>query len=131
MLVASTDALIKFRKSMKKFTTTQDHSFSVVGYSKPYGFGRLNNDVIVLLSSLGIADEKFVAKQREYLRWIEEASTDVTKAIDFVSTLDNYNLAERILLDGLDDGAVSRDIRKAQTSEVSQFYTEFVILLRC
>ncbi|KAI6025546.1 RNA dependent RNA polymerase-domain-containing protein [Pisolithus marmoratus] len=113
--------LIKFRKSMKKFTTTQDHSFSVVGYSKPYGFGRLNNDVIVLLSSLGITDEKFVAKQREYLRWIEEASTDVTKAIDFVSTLDNYKLAERILLDGLDDEAVSRDIRKAQTSEVSQF----------
>lgn len=115
------NCLVKFRKSMKKFTTTQDHSFSVVGSSKPYAFGRLNNDVIVLLSSLGITDEKFLAKQREYLRWIEEASTDVTKAIDFVSTLDNYKLAERILLDGLEDGAVIRDIRKAQTSEVSQF----------
>ncbi|KAI6021731.1 hypothetical protein PISMIDRAFT_613287 [Pisolithus microcarpus 441] len=113
--------LAEFRKSMKKFSTTQDHSFSVVGYSKPYSFGRLNNDVIVLLSSLGITDEKFIAKQREYLRWIEEASTDMTKAIDFVSTLDNYKLAERVLLDGLDDEAVSRDIRKAQMSEVSQF----------
>lgn len=113
--------LAKFRKSMKKFSTTQDHSFSVVGFSKPYAFGRLNNDVIVLLSSLGVTDEKLLAKQKEYLDWIEGASRDVTKAIDFVSCLDNYNLAERVLLKGLDDPGVSAEIRKAQMSEVSQF----------
>ncbi|KAG6331888.1 hypothetical protein ID866_7202 [Astraeus odoratus] len=113
--------LVKFRKSMKKFSTIQDYSFSVVGFSKPFAFGRLNNDVIVLLSSLGVTDEKFLAKQQDYLRWIEDASKEVTKAIDFVSSLDNCALAERILLDGLDNDAVLRDIRKAQTSEVSQF----------
>lgn len=113
--------LAQFRKSMKKFTTTQDHSFSVVGFSKPYAFGRLNNDVIVLLASLGIKDETLIAKQQEYLQWIEGASTDVTKAIDFISTLDNYHLAERILLDGLDNRAVHHEIRKAQMLEVSQF----------
>ncbi|KAF9237759.1 RNA dependent RNA polymerase-domain-containing protein [Melanogaster broomeanus] len=113
--------LAKFRKSMKKFTTTQDHSFSVVGYSRPYAFGRLNNDVIVLLSSLGVTNDKLEAKQNEYLRWIEDASKDVTKAIDFASCLDNYDLAERVLLRGLDDPRVSSDIRKAQMSEVSQF----------
>ncbi|KAF9226166.1 RNA-directed RNA polymerase [Gyrodon lividus] len=113
--------LAQFRKSMKKFTTTQDHSFSVVGYSKPYAFGRLNNDVIVLLSSLGVTNEKLEAKQNEYLRWIEEASQDVMKAIDFASCLENYDLAERVLLKGLDDPRVTSDIRKAQMSEVSQF----------
>lgn len=113
--------LAKFRKSMKKFTTTQDHSFSVVGYSKPYAFGRLNNDIIVLLSSLGVTNEKLVAKQDAYFRWIEEASIDVAKAVDFASCLDQYDLAERILLNGLDDPTVGAQIRKAQMAEVSQF----------
>ena len=113
--------LAKFRKSMKKFSTTQDHSFSVVGYSKPYAFGRLNNDVIVLLSSLGVTNEKLVAKQEAYFRWIEEASTDVAKAIDFASCLDQYDLAESVLLNGLDDPKVSAQIRKMQMGEVSQF----------
>ncbi|KAF8439377.1 RNA dependent RNA polymerase-domain-containing protein [Boletus edulis BED1] len=113
--------LAKFRKSMKKFTTTQDHSFSVVGYSKPYAFGRLNNDIIVLLSSLGVTNEKLVAKQEAYFRWIEEASTDVAKAVDFASCLDQYDVAERVLLNGLDDPTVSAQIRRVQMAEISQF----------
>lgn len=113
--------LAKFRKSMKKFTTTHDSSFSVVGYSKPYAFGRLNNDIIVLLSSLGVTNEKLVAKQEAYFRWIKEASDDVAKAVDFASCCDQYDLAERILLKGLDDPSVSASIRKAQMAEVSQF----------
>ena len=113
--------LAKFRKSMKKFSTTQDHSFSVVGYSKPYAFGRLNNDIIVLLSSIGVTNEKLVAKQEAFFRWIEEASTDVAKAVDFVSCLEQYDLAERILLNGLDDPNVSASIRRVQMTEVSQF----------
>ncbi|KAL4068636.1 RNA dependent RNA polymerase-domain-containing protein [Scleroderma yunnanense] len=113
--------LAQFRKSMKKFTTTQDHSFSVVGFSKPYSFGRLNNDVIVLLSSLGVTDEKLLAKQQEYFRWIEDAPKDVTKAMDFASSLGNDKLAERVLLDGLDNERILGDIRSAQMSEVTQF----------
>ncbi|KAI9462702.1 hypothetical protein HD554DRAFT_2175816 [Boletus coccyginus] len=72
-----------------------------------HAFWRLNNDIIVLLSSLGVTNEKLVAKQEMYLRWIEEASIDVTKAVDFVSRLDQYDLAERVLL--------------SQMAEVSQF----------
>lgn len=113
--------LAKFRKSMKKFTTTQDHSFSVVGFSRPYSFGRLNNDVIVLLSSLGVTNEKLLAKQQEYFHWIEDASKDVNKAMDFASSLDNHKLAERVLLEGLDSEEVLRAIRGAQMSEVRQF----------
>ncbi|KAF9521888.1 RNA-dependent RNA polymerase, partial [Crepidotus variabilis] len=55
--------LAEFQKSMKKFTTAVDHTFSVVGHLRLYTFGRFNNNVIVLLSSLGITDEVFVFRQ--------------------------------------------------------------------
>jgi hypothetical protein len=102
--------LAQFRKSMKKFTTTADNTFSVVGHSKPYSFGRLNNDIIVLLSSLGITDETFLAKQQEYFDWIGNASKDPIRAVDFLSCLEQYALAERVLLEGLDSDAVKREI---------------------
>ena len=70
--------LTKFRKSMKKFSTMQYHSFSIVGYSRPYASGCLNTDTIVLLSGLGVTNEKLVAKQEAFFRWIEEASTGLT-----------------------------------------------------
>lgn len=113
--------LVKFRKSMKKFTATLDHSFSVVGFSKPYSFGRLNNDVIVLLSSLGVTNEQLLSKQRDYFRLIEDASKDVNTAMDFASSLGNHKLAERVLLEGLDSEEVRREIRGAQSHEISSF----------
>ena len=58
--------LVHFRESMKKFKTTLDTTFSVVGHSMPYKFGRLNNDVVVLLASLGVSNEKLLEKQDQY-----------------------------------------------------------------
>jgi hypothetical protein len=113
--------LAQFRDSMKKFNATLDNTFSVVDYSKPYAFGRLNNDIIVLISSLGIPDEALLAKQQQYFRWIEDASTDVQKAIDFLSCLGEFAMAEKVLLDGLDDPRVQHRIRDMQTSEVNSF----------
>lgn len=113
--------LIHFRKSMKKFSTTTDHTFSIVAYSKPYSFGRLNNDVIVLLSSLGITNEKLLAKQAHYFQWILEASKDSIKAFDLLSAIGEYDLAEKVLLDGLDDPEVSRKINRIQLLEISKF----------
>lgn len=109
----------EFRKSMKKFNTTADTSFSVVGHSKPYSFGRLNNDVIVLLSSLGITDEAFLAKQRQYFDWVSDASSERDKALDFLCCMDKYDLAERALLEGVDDEAVKREIKRLQNAEVA------------
>jgi len=31
--------LVQFRSSMKKFTTLENHTFSVVDHSMPYSFG--------------------------------------------------------------------------------------------
>ena len=116
----TTRKLAQFRKSMKKFNATTDNSFSAVDHSKPYTFGRLNNDVIVLLSSLGVSNERLLAKQQEYFQWIIEASEDPAKAVDFLSCLENYDLAEKVLLDGLDDPTVRQKIHRLQSSEVSK-----------
>lgn len=113
--------LVQFRKSMKKFSTTENHTFSVVDYSKPYAFGRLNNDIIVLLSSLGITNEKLLAKQQAYFHWISSASEDPTKAVDLSSSMDRYALAERVLLNGLNDPEISQAIRSLQMSEIANF----------
>jgi hypothetical protein len=113
--------LVQFRSSMKKFSTVENTTFSVVDHSIPYAFGRLNNDIIVLLSSLGITHEKLLAKQEAYFRWIENASQDITATVDFLSCLGQNALAERVLLDGLDDRAVSQRIHSLQMSEVNSF----------
>ncbi len=113
--------LIAFRDSMRKFATTIDITFAAVDYSKPYSFGRLNNDVIVLLSSLGISTEKFLAKQQQYFDWITGSSHDVTKAIDFLASLKEHAIAERVLLDGLDSRNVLNKIRELQRKELAAF----------
>ncbi|KAG7440660.1 RNA-directed RNA polymerase [Guyanagaster necrorhizus] len=111
----------KFRKSMKKFTTTENPTFSVVGYSKPYTFGRLNNEIIVLLSSLGIPNENFLKKQDEYFDWLRRASYDPMAAVDFLSVVKDVESAGRVLLDGLDDPKVSAEIRRFQQKEIADF----------
>ena len=113
--------LAEFRKSMKKFNATGDHSFSVVGYSKPYSFGRLNNDIVVLLSCLGVPNEKFLQKQKQYFEWIQDATVDVPSAIDFLSSTDKYPLAEKVFLDGLTEVHL-REIRKLQMDEMNRHH---------
>lgn len=113
--------LVQFRRSMKKFSTTTNTTFSVVDFSSPYSFGRLNNDIIVLLSSLGISNEKLLAKQDTYFQWISDASQNITGAIDFLSCLSQHSLVERVLIDGLDDPDVIKRIRSLQKGEVAGF----------
>lgn len=114
--------LVQFRESMKKFNTTIDTTFSVVDYSSPFKFGRLNNDVVVLLSSLGISNEKLLGKQEQYFEWITRASTDIVSAIDFLSCLDNQQaLVERIFLDGLDSHEIQQKIHALRRTEVAGF----------
>lgn len=116
------DKYAEFRHSMKKFSITpNDTTFSVVGNSEPYQFGRLNNDIIVLLSSLGVTNQKLLNKQREYFSWINEASTDPIKAIDFLACLGEHAIAEKVLLRGLDDPTVADKVRGLQNREVNSF----------
>ncbi|KAH7091839.1 RNA dependent RNA polymerase-domain-containing protein [Auriculariales sp. MPI-PUGE-AT-0066] len=117
--------LAQFRKSMKKFNATigpadrPDHTFSVVAYSEPYAFGRLNNDIIVLISSLGITNETLLKKQQEYFDWLLSASkaNNLSAAVDLLSSLGEYTMAERAILDGLDSAAVQRSIASLVSRE--------------
>ncbi|KAJ3824830.1 RNA dependent RNA polymerase-domain-containing protein [Lentinula raphanica] len=114
--------LIEFRKSMKKFKSTIDDTFAVVGYSTPYSFGRLNNDIVVLCSSLGITNEVFLAKQEAYFNWIEQATSDVIKGFEFLASQGPkyFEDANRLVLDGFTPDLL-RTIRGAQNSELAAF----------
>ena len=110
-----------FRASQKKFRATTENTFSVVAYSVPYSFARLNNEIVVLLSSLGIPSETFLKRQDEYHQWIRAASTDWQVAFNILCALKHYDAAERLLLDGIDFPEVQKRIRSAQMAEIGAF----------
>ncbi|KAF9697067.1 hypothetical protein EKO04_005137 [Ascochyta lentis] len=93
----------QFRKSMRKFTDSPDYSFAVVDYSKPYAFGSLNDEIVVLLHTLGISEEKLLAKQAEHLNLLQSVHKgDSRAAFQFLSYLDRTEVAEKLLLDGVE-----------------------------
>lgn len=112
---------VHFRKSQRKFAATQNDTFSVVDYSSPYNFARLNNDVVVLLSSLGISNEAFQEKQQQYHDLLVNATTDWVIAFNLLSSTGRYEAAERVLLEGLEADAIQREIRAMQAHELSAF----------
>ncbi|CAE6466866.1 unnamed protein product [Rhizoctonia solani] len=112
---------VHFRDSMRKLKTGADNTFSVVDYSKPYRFARLNNEIIVLLSALGISNEALATKQDAYFNWIQSANKDISSAMNFLSALGKEDLAERVFMDGLEDEHIQAQIRNAQVEEVNAF----------
>ena len=94
--------LVQFRESMKKFSGCEDLSFSVVDYSKPYAFGFLNDESILLLHALGISQDVLVKKQREDLDFLASSPSDARNAFRLFSYLNQPDLAEKVLLHGLD-----------------------------
>ncbi|KAJ3554369.1 hypothetical protein NM688_g3145 [Phlebia brevispora] len=112
---------VHFRKSQKKFTATANNTFSVVDHSLPYAFGRLNNDIVVLLSSLGISNEAFLAKQAAYHELLEAASENWEDAFNLLCAANKYDVAERLLLEGLDSDPIRKAVRGVQNSELSAF----------
>lgn len=93
---------LKMRKSMKKFSGGDDLSFSVVEYSKPYVFGHLNDEVIVLLDALGISRKILLQRQQEHFNFLAEAYQDPRAAFRVLCHLDRPDLAERVIIDSLD-----------------------------
>ncbi|KAL6881236.1 RNA dependent RNA polymerase domain-containing protein [Trichoderma novae-zelandiae] len=93
---------LKMRKSMKKFGGGDDLSFSVVEYSKPYVFGHLNDEVIVLLDALGISRETLLRKQREHFDILAQAYQNPIVAFRILCHLNMPEDAERVIIDSLD-----------------------------
>ena len=115
------DIVAQFRASQKKFRATTENTFSVVAYSSPYAFARLNNEIVVLLASLGIPSETFLRRQAEYHEWIRIASADWQVAFNILCALKQYEDAERLLLDGIESLQVQQRIRSVQHSEIGSF----------
>ena len=103
---------VQFRKSMRKFTGSQDDTLSVIDYSKPYSFGKLNAELVTLLSALGIPDDVFLRKQREYFDLITKAAEDPVKAFIFMSYMREEKAAENIVLSGIE--SIGSELKKAQ-----------------
>ena len=94
--------LVQFRDSMRKISGTPDLNFSVVEYSKPYSFGYLNDEVILLLHALGIPASVFLRKQREHLDLLSAAPHDPRASFRFLSYVNEPRMAETVLMEGLD-----------------------------
>lgn len=110
--------LIQFRESMKKVKEVQDRSFAVVDYSRPYAFGYLNDEVVLLLYALGVPESTLLQKQRDHLHFLSQATLDPYTAFRFLSFINEPQNAEKVLMDGLD--SVRAFIRKQVASEHSR-----------
>ena len=107
--------LVQFRDSMRKISGTPDLTFSVVEYSKPYSFGYLNDEIILLLHALGIPDAIFLRKQQEHLDFLSAALQDPREAFRFLSYANEPHMAETMLLEGLD--SVKATVRRQVNAE--------------
>ncbi|KAI0333202.1 RdRP-domain-containing protein [Cubamyces sp. BRFM 1775] len=117
----SKECVAQFRASQRKFKATNDNTFSVVAHSLPYAYARLNNEIVVLLASLGITNETFLRRQEEYHGWIRTASTDWQVAFNVLCALKQFEAAERLLLRGIEHRDVQASIRSAQMAEIGAF----------
>ncbi|CAG8536683.1 5562_t:CDS:1 [Gigaspora margarita] len=96
----------EFRKSMNKFNYKGPNDFCVVGYSKPYTFGRLNTQIIMLLSSLGVPDDIFLKKQQQHFERLDLILNDLSIAFEYLLTNGEVKLAG-----GLIEKGFTKDIR--------------------
>ena len=118
--LTSMENLVYFRASMRKFRGSTDDTLSVLAYSKPYSFGKLNAELVTLLSALGIRDEIFLQKQREYFDLIAKASEDPVTAFIFLSYMGEREAAEEVVLNGLE--SVKGIVKKAQETAWAKMF---------
>lgn len=66
-------------------------------------FGYLNDEVVVLLHTLGVSSETLLLKQAQHLDFLQMASKgDVRATFQFLSYVNRVDLAEKLLLDGIE-----------------------------
>ena len=89
-----TDSM-QVRGSMKKFTagTVPFPEVWVCEHSRPYSYGHLNKQYIMLLSGLGIKEEVFEAKQADFFTALENMLDDPMFAITILNWRNRPDLA--------------------------------------
>jgi hypothetical protein len=117
----SREGHVHFRKSMKKFKVVNNNTFSIVEHSVPYVYARLNNDIVTLLSALGISDEVLLQKLRSYLDRLTTVKNDLSAAVDFLSSVNSHEDVERVLLEGLDSPRIQSKLSGSLKKEIAAF----------
>lgn len=80
---------------MAKYTTR-------LTVAEPYSFGHLNDEVVVLLSALGVPDATLMRKQQEHLDFLQQAIYDPRQAFRFLCYVNKPELAEAVLMESLE-----------------------------
>ena len=106
---------------MKKFKVVSNNTFSIVDHSTPYVYARLNNDIVTLLSALGISDHTLLQKLEKYLSWLQTVKSDLSAAVDFLSSIGQHGDVERVLLEGLDSSSTQSKLNAALKKEIAAF----------
>ena len=86
--------------------------------SQPFSYGFLNDETIILLHSLGISSETLLRKQNEHFDLLRGAETNFRDAFRFLSCINRPELAERMLLDGIEN--VKPQIRRLINAELGK-----------
>ncbi|KAM7212712.1 RNA dependent RNA polymerase domain containing protein [Rhypophila decipiens] len=84
----------------------------------PYRFGHLNDEVILLLHSLGISSDTLLRKQEEYFSFLNAAVNDPRTAFQFLTYFNEHVLAERPIMEFLDE--VKPQVPKLVNQEYSK-----------
>jgi regulator of nonsense transcripts 1 len=69
---------------------------------QPYTYGYLNDEVVLLLHTLGVSAEVFLRKQKEHFQHLQESVTEPTAAFSFLCSLNRFDLAEKLVLHGIE-----------------------------
>ena len=94
-----TEVDLLIRKSMKKFQpgTKPFKEVWLCDHSRPYSYGHLNKQFIMLFSGLGIKNEVFLQKQRELFEHLESMTEDPTVAIQMLFWNNQPDVAARVV----------------------------------
>ena len=89
---------LMIRKSMKKFNpgTIPFRQVWLCEYSRPYTYGHLNKQFIMLFSALGIKDDVFLKKQKDYLKQVSIMKDDPVVAIQMLRLDNQQRLAAKV-----------------------------------
>ncbi|RHZ52425.1 hypothetical protein Glove_461g59 [Diversispora epigaea] len=106
----------EFRKSMNKFKYRGPDDFFITGYSKPYTFGRLNTQTIMLLSALKVPDDVFAKKQAEHFARLDLMLIDLSIAFEYLLTNGQVDLAGELFENGFTE-KVNNYLKKSYRQE--------------
>lgn len=107
---------IQYRQSMNKFRCNDDR-FCVVDYSRPYTYAKLNEQIIILLSGLGVTDEALLKKQKDHFILIRNITTNAELAFSFLCANNEIDLAKKLVEEGMSEEVV-RELRILQLKEL-------------